>query len=107
MLDSTIQTKCWTVTATNDSVYEDDTELVTLNLVIMSQSGVVTIGDPSTTVVSIMDNDCEFCNTFCTLLARNLSHIVVIVQFSSNSTSTVQRSLKDRQSMCFSQWDHN
>ena len=66
MLDSTIQTKCWTVTATNDSVYEDDTELVTLNLVIMSQSGGVTLGDLSTTVISIMDNDSKLKHLLCT-----------------------------------------
>ena len=56
-LDSNTLTTCWTITATADNVYEDDTEMVTLTLVISSQSGGVTLGDPSTTFVGVTDND--------------------------------------------------
>ena len=57
MLDSTSQTACWTITVFADNVYEDDTETVTLTLAIMSQSGGIRLGDPGTTIVSVMDND--------------------------------------------------
>ena len=57
MLDNNTLTTCWTITAADDSVYEDDTEMVTLTLEISSQSGGVTLGDPRTTDVSVMDTD--------------------------------------------------
>ena len=57
MLDSNTLTACWTITATDDNVYEDDTEMVTLSIVISSQSGGVALEDPSTTVVTVVDTD--------------------------------------------------
>ena len=63
MLDSTSQTNCWTVTATADNVYEDDTEMVTLTL--MTMTGGVTLGNPSTTVVNVLDNDGKLEHSYC------------------------------------------
>ena len=64
MLDSNSPIACWTITATDDNVYEDDTEMVTLTLMSMTEG--VTLGDPSTTVVSVMDTDGKLEHPLCT-----------------------------------------
>ena len=73
MLDSTTQSpmNCWTITATDDSVYEDDTEIVTLTLVITSQTGGVTLGEPRTTAVSVTDNDGIQLESICPLTSHD------------------------------------
>ena len=54
MADGMLQTKCLSVTATEDNIFED-TENFTLSL--STDTGGVSIVNPNTTTVSIIDDD--------------------------------------------------
>ncbi|XP_064396234.1 mucin-2-like [Halichondria panicea] len=57
-LTDTTTTDCWVVTATDDNIYEVDSQIFTLNLVLVNPtSSDIVLTDPSTATITVMDNE--------------------------------------------------
>ena len=51
-------TDCWMVTATDDNIYEADSQIFTLNLVLVNPtSSDIVLTDPSTATITVMDDE--------------------------------------------------
>ena len=57
-LTDTTTTDCWVVTATDDNIYEADSQIFTLNLVLVNPtSSDIVLTDPSTATITVMDDE--------------------------------------------------
>ncbi|XP_064396295.1 adhesion G protein-coupled receptor L3-like isoform X2 [Halichondria panicea] len=57
-LTDTTTTDCWMVTATDDAIYEADSQIFTLNLALVNPtSSDIVLTDPSTATITVMDNE--------------------------------------------------
>ncbi len=57
-LTNTTTTDCWVVTATDDDIYEVDSQIFTLNLVLVNSTSLdIVLTDPSTATITVMDDD--------------------------------------------------
>ncbi len=49
---------CWTVTATDDTIYEVDSQIFTLTLTLVNPSSSdIVLTDPTTTTITVMDDE--------------------------------------------------
>ncbi len=56
---------CWEVTATDDAIYEVDSQTFTLTLTLVDVSSPdIVLTDPSTTIITVMDDEGLFLQTF-------------------------------------------
>ncbi len=72
---TTAPDNCWIVTATDDEIYEEDSQFFTLTLALGNPTspGIV-LTDPSTATITVMDDEGLFCKLLQThylLQARN------------------------------------